>query len=502
MQAGENVMLMWTPVPGAAKYKIYKDGKEIGESIAPTFTVPLQKKQGVHKYTIAGIDSTGEKGPVSKEGILTPESIVFKPDFEYRFEDDLLNITWKKIHGAVKYDIYKAESKQGLYKLIASVNKEKYIDSQIKESESLDNSYYYKIIPKDKFNKTRPDTGIHKVKIWRSKRLPPPPDIPLMIMRSKQATLVRNRTIKSVFDAKFYKDKETMVYTDPMSHVIAVINKNGDRIRTIGKKGPRSKQFGAPFKLGLDEDDNIYVTDSVKERLFAYGKNGKILYSAKAHIAVERSIMKHYDTNRPFWATKLGGVVVYGDKLYIAEKESGTIQLYNKADGKFRGYLKNKETKRIKYFPKPVDLLLDKKSKKLYIGCSDARKVIVVDIDTGEGLYEIGRAKTLVGAFESVSGMAFDKNRNLIVADRVMHTVQVFSKDDGKYMYHIGDEKAIPDQRTKGQKAFVKKMKNPSAVNMDKEGRLWIYVGGPKAFMVRSYIDNKPWDVMANGPER
>ena len=126
----------------------------------------------------------------------------------------------------------------------------------------------------------------------------------------------------------------------------------------------------------------------------------------------------------------------------------------------------------------------------------------MVDIDTGKDLYEIGRAKTLVGAFEAVSGMAFDKNRNLIVADRVMHTVQVFSKKDGKYKYHIGDKLARPDMRIKGQRPIVKKMKNPSAVNLDKEGNLWIYVGGPKTFMVRAYISNKPWDVKADGPER
>ena len=345
MQAGENVMLMWAPLPGAVKYKIYLDGKEIGEATSTTYTVPMPKKSEVFKYTVIGVDATGELGPVSKEGVISPNSVVREPDFKHQFVDDILKITWKKVPFAVTYDIYRSETKESDLKLIASVDEEKYIDSEIKESENLDKDFFYKIVPKDKFDKSRPDTGIHKIIIWRSKRLPPPPDIPMMIMRSKQVMLIKGIGIKSVFDAKFFKDKNTMIYTDPMSVVIAVIDNNGRRIRTIGKKGPKTRHFGAPFKLCLDENDNIYVTDIVKERFFAYKKNGKRLYSAKAHIAQERDILKHYETGRPFWNAKLCGIVIYGDKLYIAEKNSGTIQIYKKAAGEFVGYFKNLETK-------------------------------------------------------------------------------------------------------------------------------------------------------------
>ena len=138
---------------------------------------------------------------------------------------------------------------------------------------------------------------------------------------------------------------------------------------------------------------------------------------------------------------------------------------------------------------------------KLYLAMSLKRIINVVDFDTGEDLYTVGRSKTFIGAFMAITGMAFDKNDDLIVSDSAMQSVQVFSKDDGSYMYHIGDKKAVPDPASKNQRPLVKKLNYPSAINLDKKGRLWIHVGGSRAFIVREYIGDRPWDSTIDVPE-
>jgi hypothetical protein len=504
MLAGENVMIMWVLVPGAMRYRIYQDGEYIGENPAPPFTTPIPAEEGVYKYNIRGVDEAGTEGPVSKEGVVSIVKLIQPEDFNFFFKDDVLNIGWSVVPRADTYDIYKTISANDPYDLIACVAENRYVDSQVKLSENAGETFYYKIVSKDKYNRASADDEFIEVNVEKENSPDCCKEITLKIMRTKHVQITNfyfDYEIKSFFDTKLFNDKETMVYTDPISEVIAIIDKYGDRIMTIGEKGPNPDQFGAPFKLGIDEDDNVYVTDSIKDRFFAYDSDGELMYSAKSHLVTENEILDHHELTEPFKYTKLGGIVIYDDKLYIVERLSGTILLYDKNNGEYIDYFRNKENNEIKLFPSPVELLLDKERRKLYVSCSLARKILVVNIETGEDLYVIGMSKSFVGAFMTIEDMAFDKNGDLIVSDSVMHSVQVFSKDDGEYMYHIGDEKAIPDSTSNNQRPLVKEMKNPEAVNIDEEGRLWIYVGSIKGFMVREYIDDDIWDSKVDEPE-
>ena len=74
---------------------------------------------------------------------------------------------------------------------------------------------------------------------------------------------------------------------------------------------------------------------------------------------------------------------------------------------------------------------------------------------------------TFIGAFMSVNGIAFDHDRNPIVADGVMHTVQVFSAEDGSYMYHMGDYVAVPDESAKDQRPAVNGLQSPAYPDVD-----------------------------------
>jgi len=124
-----------------------------------------------------------------------------------------------------------------------------------------------------------------------------------------------------------------------------------------------------------------------------------------------------------------------------------------------------------------------------------------VELATGKKLQEIGISKSYIGAFMSITGMCLDKDGNLVVTDSIMHTVQVFDKNTGEYLYHIGGEKAIPYLRSNSQRPFVEKMEGPVRPNIDYKGRIWIYVAGLKGAMIRELIGDKPWDANIDKPE-
>ena len=189
------------------------------------------------------------------------------------------------------------------------------------------------------------------------------------------------------------------------------------------------------------------------------------------------------------------GIFEYNDKVYVSERLSGALQIYNKTDGSFEGYFRDKNGK-VALLGKLSKIVVDKTSKKLYIGNSVEKVVLVYSLETGGHLYYIGTAKTYVGAFASISGMGIDKNGNLVVSDGVMHSVQVFSKDDGRYLYHIVYDNFQYNPSDPKPVSFVL---YPGIIETDKMGRLWIYAGGLKGFQVIEYTGAKPEEFSPKG---
>ncbi len=522
MLAGDSVMLMWIPVPGAVKYKVYVNGKPIGEAPAPPYTTPAPQEGGAYKYTVTAVDASGAEGPHSKEGNIDIIKLTQPKGFQSQFLGDTLNLRWSGVKMAKIYDIYKSENKDDKpenFQLLASTEDTRYVDSKVKQSEhevtrgsgKPQKKFYYTIVAKDAFGGTSPMEKIETVAIpYKDVDGGGTKDLILKIRRSKLVFVAKPlgsaTEIVALSGALMLSDKETIVYTDPMGHVIAFLDKRGERIRTVGEKGPKPGQFGMPFKLGVDEDDNLYVSDSLRGALFAYDANGALLYSTKAQLPNDPEILKFYKReDRPFKFAKLAASVIYNGQVYIVEKVSGVIQRYDKDTGEFLGYFTVKDSdsgeEKIAFFPGPIDLLLDKKNKKLYVGCSVARKVFVVDIDTGEALYTIGSSKNFVGAFMAITGLAFTPEGDVLISDSALHTVQVFNGETGEYMYHMGDKKAIADEKAKGQRSSIKGLNFPTALNIDSQGRMWIYVGAMKGFMVREWINDDIWDASKDKSE-
>lgn len=129
------------------------------------------------------------------------------------------------------------------------------------------------------------------------------------------------------------------------------------------------------------------------------------------------------------------------------------------------------------------------------------RTVTIINIETGEFLYQIGESKSFVGAFIGLNGITVAPEGNILVTDSEMSSVQAFSKEDGKYLYHLGGKKAIPDPRADNQRPFVRAFQVPAAIRTDSKGRVWIFTQQKRDFAVRQYIGDKLWDITVDKPE-
>ncbi len=176
MIAGDNVMIMWVPVQDAVKYKIYVNGKSLGETLAPPYKTPAPKEAGLYKYTITAVDASGTQGALSKEGKIEIIKLTQPTGFQTQFLGDILNLRWEPVKNAKVYDIYKSENKNDTpekYKLLASTKNIRYIDTAVKQSEhevtqssgKPRKKLYYIIVAKDAFGKKSPMERIETVKV-------------------------------------------------------------------------------------------------------------------------------------------------------------------------------------------------------------------------------------------------------------------------------------------------------------------------------------------------
>jgi len=507
MLAGDNVMIMWIPVPGAVKYKIYLDGKPVGESQSPPFTTSAPTEAGTFNYTITGVDAGGEEGPASSPGNLTIVKLEQPKNIMHQFLGEVLNFRWDAEPNAVIYDVSKAEAKDGPYKLITSTADSRFVDPDVKETdEFFGKTFYYKIVSKDKFNKTSPDKEIYEVNVVKPvvNTKVAAKEITLKIMRSKPTMFAKPMGEGTdIRDAKsiFFLSDGSPIYCDGFGK-IAILDKFGDQAKQIGERGVKEGQYQEISYMAVDDNDDIYITEYRKRRLIGYNKQGAVIYDVPLHITTEeRALLKFTRSGRkPVGRVNPRGILIYKDKIYIADVETGAIQIYNKADGEFVDYLTDKEKNEV-IVNAGVTIILAREGK-IYLANSLGRTIYVHDIETGAPISVIGVSKSFIGAFISISGMGFDKDGNLIVSDAEMSSVQVFSKDDYSYMYNIGAEKAIPDPRSNNQRPFVREFQKPGTMAVDKTtGKLWVYVGGQQGFTVREFVGDKPWDATVDQPE-
>ncbi len=147
MLAGNQVIAMWLPVPGAVKYIVYLNGGKVMELPANQLVVPAPSKGGEYKYEITALDSAGSESPRSKPGLI--KIIMLDPPADLitrqNPEDKSVSIRWKSSLGSVFTNVYRADSRNGPWKLLESVQTDKYKASNLE----IGKEFWFSVTSKD-----------------------------------------------------------------------------------------------------------------------------------------------------------------------------------------------------------------------------------------------------------------------------------------------------------------------------------------------------------------
>lgn len=194
-------------------------------------------------------------------------------------------------------------------------------------------------------------------------------------------------------------------------------------------KGPRGNLFSSPMDVACDTNDDIYVTDSVRARVYVFDLRGKFLRtigtaSGDAHMlrptgmALDRAARRIYLTD-----ALRHQVLVFGmnGSLIRAIGQRGN------GPGEFN-------------FPTALTL----SAGKLYI--VDAMNFrIQAMTPEGQFLSSFGKLGNQSGTLNRPKGIAADTDGNLYVVDALFETVQIFDPE-GRLLYYFGSGGAKPGQ--------------------------------------------------------
>ena len=142
------IKITWNKVEGAAKYRVYRSTSKTGtytlmKTVEGTSYVNESAKAGTkyfYKVKAVPADSNLKEimsNPVSRTCDL-PRPVVKASNDK---ESGKITLTWEKVSGAVKYRVYRADTKDGEYKLMKTVTETGYTNNTAKPN----TRYYYKV---------------------------------------------------------------------------------------------------------------------------------------------------------------------------------------------------------------------------------------------------------------------------------------------------------------------------------------------------------------------
>jgi DNA-binding beta-propeller fold protein YncE len=218
-----------------------------------------------------------------------------------------------------------------------------------------------------------------------------------------------------------------LLVADPGQHGVHIYDFERRKYQFL--KGPRGRELESPIDLACDANDDIYVSDSVRKRIYVFDTRGRFLrmigegqpdarLERPTGMALDRVARRIYVTD-----TLRHQLIVFGTDGSLLR----TIGRRGSAAGEFN-------------FPTAVTL--------------SAGKVYVVDAlnfrvqaftPDGRFINSFGQLGIQTGTLNRPKGIAADTDGNLYVVDALFETVQVFDPA-GRLLYYFGSSGTGPGQ--------------------------------------------------------
>ena len=201
------------------------------------------------------------------------------------------------------------------------------------------------------------------------------------------------------------------------SKKISVFDKKGKKLRDIKLPTDDVDLSG----IALDEDDNIYVTDSGRHCLVKLNKAGKVLKT------VGTQGRDHGEFNDP------RGVAVIGDRVFVCDRDNHRLQVFTKERLEFVKTIGSRG-KGDEHFDRPVDITQDELGNMYVCEFGNNR----VKLLNKQGEFQLSFSKKGNGQLNRPSSVCV-VDQFVYVVECLGRCVSVFSRD-GQFVTSFGKE--------------------------------------------------------------
>ena len=223
-----------------------------------------------------------------------------------------------------------------------------------------------------------------------------------------------NQRLSSPFG--IYADDNRVYVTDVYLKTVNIYDKKDNENIII--KGSKKEKFIYPIDVVSDSLGNIFVSDSVRAKIYVFNKNGDFKQTISSKLF-----------KRPV------GIAISSDdkKLYIVDTLADQIHITT-LNGKYINSIGKRGTGRGE-FNRPTFIDVGN-SGSIYISDSMNHRVQILD-KNGKYINSFGRLGQSIGSFANPRGISVDSDENIYVSDTLFNTVQIFNKD-GEVLMSFG----------------------------------------------------------------
>lgn len=226
-----------------------------------------------------------------------------------------------------------------------------------------------------------------------------------------------------------YADEDRVYVTDISHKALYIFDKKNSKVITV--EGSTKENFLYPIDVVTDKGGNIYVSDSVRAKVFVFEDDGDF-----SHIIAPKELQ------RPVGLA----ISADGQKLYMVDALSSQIHVTT-LKGKYLNSI-GKKGKGDGEFNRPTFMDVGSDGK-LYISDSMNHRVQILDRD-GKFISKFGQLGQEIGSFGSPRGISLDSHGNIYVSDTMFNNIQIFNQNGELLMLlgGYGDKKgqfALPE---------------------------------------------------------
>jgi hypothetical protein len=444
--AGAQIIILWLPVPSATKYNIYLNDKKVAEAAGVQHIIPAPEEAGEYKLVIVGVDASGAEGAKSTPGVFHIIKIEPPKSIIGRVAAGKVALRWDKTPGAVIYNVYRAEKKEGPYKLSGSLQGDSFTDVGV----SAGKTYFYTVSAKDLSGKESKRSAPYPVSLAAETKFAAEVKVTFKALPTEETARVGfldGKRIQGLSDLKL--EKSTGELWAVIGNKLFRLNGQGE---VVGQIGPVEgvEKF---IKFDFGADGNIYISD-LRGNVYSLDRKGAVRWKVQApkppldQADIWQGIPVQIKNN---YGPTGGDVLCLGSELWVTDQMFGLIYVFD-YNGKFQRYIykyANHEGKVERF--SAVSELERLKDGRFLITFPLAHYASVVDKDFKEA-FAIGKLGSgFVGRFIGIHGATEAPEGDIVLTDPAVNSIQVFDGKTGAYLYHIGGAVAKEDPAQPGR---------------------------------------------------